>query len=117
MAARSLAKAVELQPILVEGNPPPLVSVFVGWAVDPVTSSDPTAFVYSVLDNLPPSAFSLRSRKRQILCEAVIRAAVDANTVDNFPLSCEYLVSAIEKDKALLDNPTLVVELLVDCAA
>ncbi len=114
-ASQSLERAIALYPDLVEGEYPLLVSALVSWAVNPVTG-DPATFLERVLDNLPAPALRLRSFRQRMMCEAAVRSAVDANMVHNDALARRYLLSALEKEKALRDDPALVIALLVDCA-
>ncbi|MCC7355148.1 MAG: glycosyltransferase [Anaerolineae bacterium] len=112
-ASQSLEKAIALLPDLMEGEYPFLASALVAWAVNPVTG-DPATFMARVLDNLPDSASRLRPLRQRMVCEAAIRSAVDATAVGNDALARQYLLSALEKERALSNDPALVVELLVN---
>jgi glycosyltransferase involved in cell wall biosynthesis len=114
-ASQSLERAIALLPDLIEGEYPFLASALVAWAVNPVTG-DPATFLERVLENLPASALRLRSLRQRMMCEAGIQSAVDANMVRNDALARRYLLSALEKEKALRDEPALVITLLVDHA-
>jgi ribosomal protein S7 len=114
-ASQSLERAIALSPDLIEGEYPFLASALVAWAVNPVTG-DPATFLERVLENLPASALRLRSLRQRMMCEAGIQSAVDANMVRNDALARRYLLSALEKEKALRDEPALVITLLVDHA-
>ena len=114
-ASQSLEKAIALLPDLMEGEYPLLASALVSWAVNPVTG-DPATFVARALDNLPSAALRLRSFRQHMMCEAAIRSAIDANMVRNDALARRYLLRALEKEKALRDEPALVITLLVDHA-
>jgi len=112
-ARQSLSQAIEGIPALTRGDIPPLTYYLISWAVDPITG-DPATFVAWVLDNLPDSASWLCCFRQRLLCAAAIRAAVDANLVHNSALARQYLVNALEIENSSFENPTLVVEQLVD---
>jgi len=113
VARQSLTQAIERAPALMRGDIPPLVYTLISWAVDPVTG-DPATFVERVLDNLPASASRLRSLRQRMLYAAAIWTAVDANLVGNRALARQSLINVLKRDNSVVDNPSLVIELLVD---
>ena len=112
-ARQSLSQAIEGIPALMRGDVPPLTYYLISWAVEPITG-DPAIFIERVLDNLPDSASWLCFFRQRLLCAAAIRAAVDANLVHNSALARQYLVNALEVESSSFEDPTLVIEQLVD---
>lgn len=112
-ATQSLAKAIQLMPALMTGNIPPLTYTLISWAADAVTG-DSTTFVDRVLGNLPASASRLRFLRQRMLYAAAIWTAVDANLVGNKVLARQPLINVLKRENSVVDNPALVVELLVD---
>jgi hypothetical protein len=113
-ARASVAKAIELAPALIAGTRPSLADALISWAVDPVTG-DPASFVERVIGNLPASASRLTTFRQQILTAAAIRAAIEAGLVGNSALAHQHLLNVYEREKTLFDEPTLVIEQLIDC--
>jgi hypothetical protein len=114
-ARRSLARAIELDPSLMEGMFPGLANALAGWAADP-SAGDPTAYIERVLANLPPAAARLSALRQRFVSLAVVRAAVDAVEVDNLPLARRYLAGAHTAGYRLEEDPSLLVELAADAA-
>jgi len=112
-ARQSLSQAIEGIPALTRGDIPPLTEFLISWAAGPI-SGDPATFIERVLDNLPDSASRLCCFRQRLLCAAAVRAAVDANLVHNSALARQYLVNALEIENSSFEDPTLVVEQLVD---
>ena len=114
-ACQDLAQAIAGMPDLAANNMQRLVDVLMYWAVDPLTG-DPTEYLTRVLDNLPDSASRLRGLRDRLLYTAAIWAAASANMVGNRSLARQHLIHALERGSLLAAQPTLAVELLVDCA-
>jgi glycosyltransferase involved in cell wall biosynthesis len=112
-ARQSLAKAIDLKPVLLTGTRPRLADILVAWAADPVTG-EPTAFMQNVLTHLPNSAMPLLAMKQRLLYSAAIHAMVDAIEVENQALAREYAARAVVAGNSLSEDSDLLVELLVD---
>lgn len=114
-ARQSLARAIELDPSLIEGQFPGAANALVGWAADPI-AGDPTGYIERVLADLPPVAGRLSALRRRLVHMAVVRAAVDAVEVNNLPLARRYLANAYAAGYRLEEDASLLVALATDAA-
>lgn len=110
---RSLLHAVNLDPNLLEGDPPNLGSVMIAWAAEPVTK-DPAVFMKDLFEKLPQELGVLQPYQIRFSLSASIAASLDALFVNRSDLAQEYLSKSVDSEPAGWKDFALACELVID---
>jgi len=108
-----LSEALRLDPSLAQGENPPLLSILISWAAEPVTG-DPAAFTRALMEHLPDGLDWDQRFGAHFMRSACIAASLDALWMKRPDLAAEYLDNALKIQPSAWQDAEKAVVVLID---